>query len=174
MRYGNSGERGARLAVMKKTWIVYHDEYSPSPMSNCVHRPPKKKHRHEFAWFQEFERNEYSPPLPGPVPGCGYPVLHVEFDDVVLRFSSLAELDRMIDVLSRRKLPTTYEAQREEHSEGDGVNNTHWLSRLPASVLSFRTREKLVAYLKQAKVEFERIAAIPVKSDSTSDQRTSS
>jgi hypothetical protein len=154
---------------MKKTWIVYHDEYTPSPMSFWIHRMPKKRRRHELEWFQEYERSEYDPPLPGPVAGRGFPVLHTEFDDIVLRFSSLAELDRLIDVLSRRKLPTTYEAQREELSNGNGVNNTHWLSRLPASVLSLRVREKLVAYLKQAKRDFAKVVSMPPESDSTSE-----
>ncbi|HPF39956.1 MAG TPA: hypothetical protein P5081_23055 [Phycisphaerae bacterium] len=143
---------------MKKSWIEFNDVFTRSPMSFWVHRPPKKTEWDDVFRPSEFDPGAFTPPLPRGVPGRGYPLLHVQFNEVVLRFASMAELDRMIDVLSRRKLPTTYEAQREEREPGDGLRNQHWLSRLPAALLSFSTREKVVSLLNQARGDFAKVA----------------
>lgn len=141
-------------AVMKRSWIEYQSQYTRSPMSFWIHRRPSRKSGPIVAWY-EYDRDEYTPPLPRPVAGRGFAVFHVELDGFVFRFSSFDEMKRLIDIFSRQKLPTTYEAQREEGDDlSEGIRNQHWLSRLPAKVLSSRYRQRAVNYLRESMTEF--------------------
>lgn len=90
-----------------------------------------------------------NPPAPEKIPHKGYQVLHVEFEAHDLRFGALAQLDHFIEVLACKPLPTSRQL-----SSRRGVPfgpNSHWLSRLPASLKSPRKREKLVLVLQSVR-----------------------
>ncbi len=128
---------------MKKATLIYLDAYEATPISFWAHR-----HLDAGAWA---DAKRFDPPLPAPVPGRGWAQLVVELDGVTLRFSSPAELDQLIDVLSRNPLPTT---RRLSELRGTTVGpNGHWLSRLPARAKPQRFRKKLVAYLRSVRPE---------------------
>ena len=128
---------------MKKARVVYLNEYCETPLSFWVHRPVRRKFRSDTPLCD--------PPLPAPTPGLGWLQLIIEFDRVHLRFSSSAELDHFIDVLSRNPLPTT---RRLSELRGTEVGpNGHWLSRLPSRAKPLGFRRRLVAYLQTVRPE---------------------
>ena len=85
------------------------------------------------------------------MPGSGYPTFYVEVADFTFRFASLEELRACIGTLSRRVLPSTI---AESRGAEYGPNN-HWLSRLPAQLLTWARRQKVVKYLAEALSDFE-------------------
>ena len=100
------------------------------------------------------EATDFEPPLQPVVPGRGYPRFHVELDGFTFRFASLAELRECMRVLGQRVLPTSL-ALSEAWGTGAGPNS-HWLSRLPATVTPWRYRERAVRYLGKARLAFEK------------------
>lgn len=129
---------------MKRYEIVYSDDYRPSPVSFWVHQ-----HLDAEAWLNA---EDFDPPLPRPVPGCGWASLLVDVDGVRLVFSSTEEVEHVIDVLSQNPLPTTRQLSIQR---GTTVGpNRHWLSRLPAKAKPAKFRDKLVRYLKRCLPEF--------------------
>lgn len=128
---------------MKKASVVYLEKYEATPLSFWVHRQLDTKTKRNAKRFD--------PPLPGPVPGRGWVQLIVEFDGVEVRFSSSAELDHFIDILSRNPLPTT--RRLSELRETTAGPNSHWLSRLPARAKPHDFRRRLVAYLQRVRPE---------------------
>ncbi len=129
---------------MKSAWIDYSAERTECPMTYWVHRGPHGEH-----WC---DSPATVPPLPGHVPGKGYPILHVEYNGFTFAFASIPELDTCIDVLSRRNLPSSLELSAERGS-GAGPNG-HWVSRLPARVTPWKYRQGAVDYLRKARREF--------------------
>jgi hypothetical protein len=128
---------------MKKASVIYLPAYEPTPLSFWVHR-----HLDADAWMNA---SQFDPPLPRPVPGQGWAQLVVEFDGVTVRFSSSAELNHFVDVLSRNPLPTT---KRLAELRGTTLGpNSHWLSRLPARAKPRDFRERLIAYLERVRPE---------------------
>ncbi len=98
----------------------------------------------------EGKPDTFAPPAPLAIPHKGYPVLQVEFEDCDLLFSSTAQLDHYIDVLSRTALPTSRQL-----SNASGLKtgpNQHWLSRLPGELKSLKKRQALVKVLSAARV----------------------
>ena len=88
----------------------------------------------------------YCPPAPKPEGRKGYPVLCVESQGFVFRFSSAAQLAHCVDVLERKPLPTS---RRLSAIRGSGYGpNTHWLSRLPGHIKSSRIRQRAVADIR--------------------------
>ena len=87
-----------------------------------------------------------NPPAPEPIPHKGYAFLRVEFGLHELLFSAPAQLDHFIEVLATKPLPTTRSLSSKRNAPVGP--NGHWLSRLPASLKSPRTREKLVHALQ--------------------------
>lgn len=84
----------------------------------------------------------FEPPAPEPVLHKGYAFLHIEFEAHELVFSSPAQMDHFIEVLSTKPLPTSLQlSARRGMMVGP---NGHWLSRLPAKLKSPRKRDKLV------------------------------
>lgn len=126
---------------MKRVTVRYHATYRPTPVSYWAHR-----HLDDDVWI---DASAFEPPLPKPVPGRGYAELEVECDGVVLFFASRAELDQVIDVLSRNPLPTTRRLSQ-DRGTAYGPNN-HWLSRLPARAKPAAFRAKLVRLLITAR-----------------------
>ncbi len=94
----------------------------------------------------------YDKPLPNPSPGKGYPHYHVEVDGFTFEFASLDELDACAELLSRKHLPSTLTLTRDSTS-GPG---SHWLSKLPGNVKSWRYREKATEYMRRARHDFQR------------------
>lgn len=89
---------------------------------------------------------ECVPSAPVEVLHEGFIVLHVDAIDVDLQFSSLAQLDHFIEVMSAKPLPTSRQL-----SEKRGLPigpNGHWLSRLPAKLKAPKERAKLVRRLR--------------------------
>ncbi len=125
-----------------KHWLEYIDDWRDAPMAYWVHVPEGNV----TSWR---DAEAYNPPAPHRVPNKGYPVTCIEFDGIVLQFSSEAQLSDCIRVLSLKPLPT---AKRLSAIRGSGAGpNGHWLSRLPAKLKSPKVRERLVRALIDAR-----------------------
>ena len=137
---------------MNRHWIEYHDRWQDSPLSFWVHTGQDSTAASEGPIS--------APPKPGPVPGKGYATLHVECDGFVFQFSSLAEVDHCIDVISQRNLPSTIRLTKA--GPGGKGPNGHWLSRLPANVKPWSYRERAIRRISAARelldTEFQRSA----------------
>lgn len=121
-----------------KFHFTFESDWRHVPSAFWVHRPVEGK------------PDTFTPPAPLAIPHKGYPVLHVEFEDCELLFSSTAQLEHYIDVLSRTALPTSRHI-----SKASGLKtgpNQHWLSRLPGELKSPKKRQSLVKALSAAKV----------------------
>ena len=116
-----------------KYHFSYQSDWRTAPFAFWVHRPVDGS-------------DAFDPPAPPAIPHKGFAFLHVEFDSAELWFSAPAQLDRFIDVLSKKPLPTsrTLSSQRGVPAGPNG----HWLSRLPATLKSPRNRMRLVESLK--------------------------
>lgn len=134
---------------MKHHTITYTADFERTPLSFWVHR-----HLDDPVWIHT---RRFDPPLPAPLPGRGYPRLTVEFNGVTLDFASLAELDHLIDILSRNPLPST--RRLSEHRGTAAGPNRHWLSRLPARAKAFKFRKRLVAWLNQVRATFATVCS---------------
>ena len=132
---------------MKRHWIDYHDTRPQLPMTYWVHREPANGK----PWY---EATEFDPPREPLVAGRGYPVFHVEVDGFTFSFSSRAEIEECIRVLSQRHMPRALDLANAR--DGASGLNTHWLSRLPARVKSWKYREKATRYLREALLDFEK------------------
>ena len=126
---------------MKRCWIEYTEEFSASPMTYWVHKGSGGEH-----WR---EADEVVPPMPRPVPGRGFALMHVEYSGFTFTFASLDELDVCLDVLSKKNLPTSSQLSA-ERGTGAGPNG-HWISRLPARVTPWKYRAGATAYLREAR-----------------------
>ena len=134
---------------MKRYWIEYQESQPKCPMTFWVHRETDNK-----PWYEALE---FDPPRQTAVPGKGYPVFNVEIDGFTFTFASLAEARVCIDTLGQKLLPRTIDLSRKRGSTAGP--NSHWLSKLPAKVKSWRYREMAVAYLGKALAEFEKESA---------------
>ena len=124
---------------MKRHWIEFEETRPSCPMTFWVHRVVD-----DAPWH---EAQEFDPPRQPVVPGRGYPVFKVECDGFTFEFASLCEIRACIETLAQKERGT---------AKGP---NSHWVSRLPASVKSWKYREKAVAYLGEALKEFEKAVA---------------
>jgi hypothetical protein len=123
----------------QKHWTEYTDDWRRLPMAYWVHVA-----QGPGPWN---DAQHYDPEAPPRLPHKGYAVVCVQFEEVVLRFSSEAQLRECIRVLSIKPLPTT---RRLSIMRGTSVGpNTHWLSRLPAKLKSPRKRARLVEVLQE-------------------------
>jgi hypothetical protein len=123
---------------MKKppqSWIEYAASWQDEPMAYWVH---VQKGTEEWLRATEFD-----PPAPKAHGKAGYPVPCVASCGMTFRFSSRAQLDVCIRMLSTQPLPATRNltALRSGHYGPNG----HWLSRLPASVKSTKGRQQAIA-----------------------------
>ena len=87
-------------------------------------------------------------PRPAAIPGVGFARYHVRTAQFDFEFASLSELRACIDTLGLRVLPTTVN-ESARHGGGNGPN-THWLSRLPARLLPWQRRQRIVRDLSHA------------------------
>ena len=114
-------------------------------MTYWVHREVDGK-----PWY---DAEDFDPPRQKVAPGRGYPVFKAEIDGFTFEFASLPEIRACIDTLGEKLLPTSLKLTRKRGSARGP--NTHWLSRLPKDVKSWRYREKAVTYLRKALADFE-------------------
>ncbi len=120
-------------AMKAKFHFTFEKQWHTAPMAYWVHIPVPG------------EPGVYDPPAPVAIPHRGYVVLRIQFDSHELQFSSMAQLDHFMDVLSRKPLPTSRQLSVQR---GRPVGpNSHWLSRLPANVKSPRRRALLLKAL---------------------------
>ena len=117
-----------------KHWVEYVEDWRSLPMAYWVHI--------EQGGGQWRTSEQYDPPAPKAVAHKGYPVLCIEFEDVVLRFSSQEQISEFVRVLSLKPLPTT--RRLSEMRGADAGPNGHWLSRLPASLKAPKKRSRVV------------------------------
>jgi hypothetical protein len=110
-------------------------------LSSDVHRPLDCEH-----WAGA---TRYDPPLPKSVVGEGFKNFKIEVKGYVLNFSSIEEIDHCIELFSNKVLPTTY--QMSQNSWTKGFQHTHWLSKFPGDLKSFKNREIIIKLLGKLK-----------------------
>lgn len=89
------------------------------------------------------DSSSYDPPAPEVEGRKGYPVLCVESQGSVFRFSSREQVIEFLDVMSRKPLPTS--RRLSARRGGNHGPNSHWLSRLPGGAKSPKARTRIVA-----------------------------
>jgi hypothetical protein len=123
---------------MKQYEIKYvPQEQRLSPMTVAIHKSNDGKYISD-------PQAQLTPPLPKEVPGKGFPALFVEVEGFTFHFASRAELNRCIEILAQKHLPSL-------HEEMQSQKNQHWLNRLPAEVKAWNHREKIVKYLEEVR-----------------------
>jgi hypothetical protein len=126
---------------MSKFWIEYEDEYYQSPLSSDVHRPLDCDH-----WSGA---TKFDPPLPSAIVGVGFKVYKIEVKGFILSFSSIEEIDHCVETFSKRILPTTY--QMSQKSWAKGWQHTHWLTKFPGALKSYKNRTVIIKLLNKLK-----------------------
>ena len=129
---------------MKKWRIEYRSGFCATPISFWVH-----KHIDHDIWIYA---SEFEPPLPKPIPCKGYPFLIVNILGAELVFASIEEVEHFLEVMRQKNLPTTWRLSR-QRVDNYGPNS-HWLSRLPATLKPWSKRERLLPVVEKALVEF--------------------
>jgi hypothetical protein len=142
-----------------RAWIEHMPRWADAPMAWWVHVPQDG---------QMHDATRFDPPAPAPHGRKGYAVLCVQFGEHVLRFSSPAQLDEAIRVLAMKPLPTTRRLsalraaatvptssstrlRKPGLARTEFGPNSHWLSRLPASLKATKARAKVVDALRGAR-----------------------
>ncbi len=129
---------------MKRHYATYTPQWELGSMRYWVHRRIRESPNGPLT--------AYDKPLPRPVPGKGYPHYHVQVDGFTFECGSLEELNTCVGLLGRKQLPSTY-ALTQDTISGPG---SHWLSKQPGGVKSWRYREKAMRYMRRAQRDFER------------------
>ena len=122
------------MRKVARNWIEYVQDWRDEPMAYWVHS--------EQAGSDWRSSETYQPPAPRPEGRNGYPVLCIESQGFVFRFSSADQIRECIEVLGRKPLPTSL---RLAAIRGTGHGpNSHWLSRLPGRMKSPKIRQRAV------------------------------
>ena len=122
------------MVKVARNWIEHVPDWRNEPMAYWVHVEQSGS-----AWRAS---ESYDPPAPRPEGRNGYPVLCIESQGFVFRFSSKEQLAECVQVLSRKPLPTSRRLSA-LRSGGHGPNS-HWLSRLPGHVKAPKVRQRAV------------------------------
>jgi hypothetical protein len=126
------------MGKVARNWIEHVQDWRDEPMAYWVH-----VEQGGSAWRSS---DAYDPPAPRPEGRNGYPVLCVESQGFVFRFSSKEQLAECLEVLARKPLQTS---RRLSVLRGGGHGpNSHWLSRLPGQVKSPKIRLRAVEDLR--------------------------
>ena len=126
-----------QMQKLPKFWTEYTADWRSEPMAYWVHIPQDQTN-----WQSA---TDFIPVAPKPEGKKGFPVLCVEVADMIFRFSSRAQIEECIRVLSKKPLPSS---KRLSALRGTEVGpNSHWLSRLPANVKSAKGRSAVVQKL---------------------------
>lgn len=123
---------------MPRHWIEHVPDWRDEPMAYWVHIEQGDD------WLSA---SCFKPPAPTVILHYGYPVLCVESQGFVFRFSSFAQLLECVDVLGRTPLPTS--TQRSLIRPDGSWPNSQWLSRLPGQMKAPKARRRAVADLSQ-------------------------
>jgi hypothetical protein len=137
---------------MAKYRIEYNKIYTPSPLSFWVHIDVKNSNENVWIWEQA---STYKPPLPKTVKLNCFPMLIVEALGYELKFSSIEEVEHFLEVVTQKNMPTSSKLAR-KRKLSTGLNS-HWLSRLPAKLKSWRNREKYIPIIRDGLKLFESI-----------------
>jgi hypothetical protein len=127
----------------------FEENWLSAPMAYWVHIPTSEG------------ANTFEPPAPLAIAKQGYPFLRFEYDIHELIFSSPAQLNHMIEVLSTKPLPSSARLSAGRQAGPNG----HWLSRLPAELKSPKGREQLVKHLKAVR---KQVLRLPPRAKATS------
>lgn len=130
--------------MAERYFFTFQPDWRWAPLAYWVHVPLGGA-----VWYGK-TAPETDPPAPEPIPHRGFPVLHVEVASTVLAFSSTAQLDHFIAVMSTKPLPTSRQLAIKRDTQ---LLNKHWLSRLPAELKGPRHREKLVRILQAVRAQ---------------------
>ena len=122
------------MVKVARNWIEHVSDWRDEPMAYWVH-----VEQSGTAWR---DSESYVPPAPQPEGRNGYPVLCIESQGFVFRFSSKEQLAECVEVLARKPLPTS--RRLSALRVGGHGPNTHWLSRLPGHVKSPKSRQRAV------------------------------
>ena len=123
---------------MKKYYKEYSKSWKEYPMAFWVH-----KSMNDIPWY---DSDFFDPPAPKPNLNGLFTIYCVEYDGIILKFSSIYQYDDFLNVLSQKMLPQTINLSNgRKTSRGP---NTHWLSKLPKKVKSWKFRNEMVNYLK--------------------------
>jgi hypothetical protein len=122
-------------------WIEYVSDWRDEAMAYWVHF--EESH---LAWR---DAAVFDPPAPRMVLHQGYPVLCVESQGMVFRFSSVAQLVECKRVLSLTPLPTSSRLFAIRSGGNGSGPNSHWLSRLPGRIKTPRRRRHVVEDLDE-------------------------
>ncbi|MGY3265523.1 hypothetical protein [Lysobacter sp. HA35] len=122
------------MKKLPRHWIEYTADWRDAPMAYWVHIETEGED-----WRSA---SEYLPAAPEPDGAKGFPLLCIETQRFVFVFSSAAQLAEAIRVLALVPLPTTRRLSAAR--PGGHGPNSHWLSRLPGSVKSPKTRLRVV------------------------------
>lgn len=97
------------MAPGMKHWITYRNWPQPTPVSYPACASGSLGAREPRSPLTDTEARILDEALslwpPKPVPAVGYPMFHVRIDEFEWKFSSVAEIDLVIDTLSQRHLP---------------------------------------------------------------------
>ncbi len=119
-------------------WIEYVKDWKNEPMAYWVHKEQGLQ-----TWLLA---ESYEPAAPIAAGQKGFSVLCILSQDFIFRFSSVAQLEEFINVLSRQPLPTSKRLSKLRG--GAHGPNSHWLSRLQAHIKSTKKRQRAVADLQ--------------------------
>lgn len=126
------------MGKVARNWIEHTPDWRTEPMAYWVHVESDGN-----AWRVAAS---YDPPAPDAEGRNGYPVLCIESQGFVFRFSSAAQLAECVEILGRKPLPTS---RRLSSIRGGGHGpNSHWLSRLPGHIKSPKVRQRAVEDLR--------------------------
>ena len=134
---------------MKKWRIEYRPKFTETPLSFWVH-----KHLDHEVWRHA---NKFDPDLPRAIPGKGYPVLIVNAMGIELEFSSVAEVEHFLSVLSQKNMPTAQQLSLRRTAKYGP--NSHWLSRLPSCIMPWTKRARIIPIVEGALNEFRTVSA---------------
>lgn len=96
---------------------------------------------------------EFSPPFPKKDVMKGYPRLMVTVLSFKIQFASKYEVEHFLSVMKQKNLPTTMSlSNKRDRHYGP---NTHWLSRFPAHLKSWKKREIIISAVSKAMQELE-------------------
>ena len=126
------------MGKVARNWIEYTQDWRDEPMAYWVHA--------ELGGSAWRISDSYDPPAPAAEGRNGYPVLCIESQGFVFRFSSVAQLIECMNVLGRKPLPTS--RRLSAIRGGEHGPNSHWLSRLPGHIKSPKIRQRAVRDLR--------------------------
>ncbi|UJB70679.1 hypothetical protein HRE53_06320 [Acaryochloris sp. 'Moss Beach'] len=134
---------------MKKWRIIYHPQRRFSPMSWWVHKAVL-----EASPTTEWRNaDQYEPAFPPCIFAKGFPYLVVTIDGFALEFASSHEVRHCIEILQQKHLPATKNLVCQNSTTYQGFN--HWLAIYPASLKSWKQRQRTVKILTKTLVELE-------------------